>query len=169
MHWGVHRWGHCWEGLGGSKGQSSPMSCPKKDLYVDSWLGQCANAETREKWCASLMWIICHHFQLTCWGRVSQSSPELTDMANHLALGIPCLCFLKLELPMDHHTHQALTWISGHPNSNPHAFLASKCFNSLFFGSIMFPPLDYTTHWVQEPCLSGTVWEPQCVRVPFMW
>lgn len=61
-------------------------------------------------------------FHITPPGRAYQLNTEQNVMAilpGQLALGT-CLCFLRLELQVGLHAHQAFTWASGDPNSTLH-------------------------------------------------
>ena len=43
-------------------------------------------------------------------------SPTLPGLPSQLALGIPSLLLLRLELPKGRHTHLSFTWVSGFPH-----------------------------------------------------
>lgn len=102
-------------------------------IFLCVWF-VCVYTFVWEHVCSCMWWpeadIVSHSWTLSTFthsGRVSikPRAPHRAGLTSQLALGIPRLCFERLELQGGLYKYLAFTCVSGDLNSDPHIYVAS--------------------------------------------
>lgn len=79
----------------------------------------------------------------------------MTSLTSELALGIPCLCSVRLELQGGHYKYLAFSCVSGDLSSGPHIYVAST-----LIAEPSLLPLNFCVGLGLQACIA---------TVSFMW